>query len=428
MGTTTTATTVLLTHEVTGSFTMNVSDAILDLDAGEQTVFTNLLDESMASLLNISSDNVESVVSSFLQSRRLSMLTQENTVTFTRRLAGTDISVSYTVYTTEDQVSSITDGITSTVATGLADQLTDAIAADGRLNVTVFGVSDFSTPKSSVIGSSDTTEVVTDMPITTSTIGLPITTTTMTIITTSTTYTTTYTTTHATTTSTIIATTVTTVIGTTTTTITTILATHTVTGSFTMTVSADIADLDEAGQEKFTALVEASIAALLGVSDDQVDAEVTFPASRRLSMLTQESVLALARRLETADLAITYSISTTGDQVDSIASSLTSTVQSNLATHLTDAIAADGSLNITVHAISDFTTPEITETSPGDGTVTDDDDDGLSTGIIVVIVLCGLGIPICMCGLYLLYRRRQPKKEDSGNDAEQPSQVEAVET
>jgi len=356
-------------------------------------------------------------------------LTQESIHALARRLSVTDLSVSYTISTTEDQVSSITEGLTSTVATDLADHLTDAIAADGTLNVTVFGVSDFSNPQVSLIGSGDTT-VVTDMPITTSTVGLPITTTTMTIITTSTTteHTTTELDTTTELTTTIVTTTV--VIGTTTTTsITTILVTHTVTGTFTMTVSADITDLDEAGQEKFTELVEASIAALLGISEGHVDVTVTFPESRRLSMLTQESVLALARRLETAELDISYTISTTGDQVTSIAQGLTNTVQSGLADHLTDAIAADPSLNITVLSISDFQNPTITDTSTGDDTVTDDDDDGLSTGIIVVIVLVIVVVIVVLVILFVMYRRRSspPKNANSSNDADQPSQVEAVE-
>jgi len=432
MGTTATVTTVLLTHEVTGSFTMNVSDSILDLNSQEQTIFTDLLEESIASLLNTSSDNVDGVVSNFLDSRRLSMLTHEGTVTLTRRLAGTDVSVSYTVRTTEDQVSSIIEGLTSTVATGLADHLTDAIATDGRISVTIFGVSDFSNPKSSLIGSSDT-GVVTDMPITTSTVGLPITTTTMTITTTMITtmvITTTSTTLMTTELTTSIATT-TAVIVSTTTTITTILVTHEVTGTFKLTVSADTLNLDANGQETFVNLLEASIAALLGISDAHVDAVVTGfnDNSRRLSMLSQESVLALVRRLTTASLDISYTVSTTGDQVSSITQGLTDNVQTNLADHLTAAIAADDSINVTVVSVTDFESPQVTVVSTGDDTVPDDDDDGLSTGIIVVIVLvCVLSLIIVVV-LFVLYRRRssQPKNVNPGSDAEQPSQVEAVE-
>lgn len=411
---------------------MNVSDGILDLDAGDQAVFTNLLEESIASLLDTSSDNVDGVVSNFLDSRRLSMLTQESTVTLTRRLAGTDVSVSYTVRTTEDQVSSIIDGLTTTVATGLADHLTDAIATDGRLDETIFGVSDFSIPKVSLIGSSDA-GVVTDMPITTSTVGLPVTTTTMTITTTMittmiiTTTSTTYTTTEL---ATSIATT-TAVIGTTTT-ITTILVTHEVSGTFKLTVSADTLDLDANGQATFISLLESSIAALLGISNAHVDAVVNNfnDNSRRLGMLARESVLALVRRLTTAELDISYTVSTTEDQVSSITQGLTNTVATDLTEHLSAAIAADDSLNVTVHGVSDFVTPTVTVVSTGDDTVTDDDDDdGLSVGIIVVIVLvCVLSL-IILVVLFVLYRRRssQPKNVNPGSNAEQPSQVEAVE-
>jgi len=424
MGTTTTATTVLLTHQVTGTFTMNVSDGILDLDAEGQTLFTSLLEGSIASLLNISSDNVDGAVSSFLDSRRLSMLTQEGVPASTRRLATTDTTVSYTVRTTEDQVSSITEGLTSDVATGLAEHLTDAIAANGKLNITIFGVSDFSTPSASLISSGDT-GVVTDAPITTSTtVGLLIATTmTTTTISTSTTY---MTTTESTTS--IIMTT--TVVGTTTS-ITTILITHEVVGTFVMTVSSDIMNLDADGQATFTALLEASIAALLGISDAHVEAVVNnfLTSSRRLF---QESVLASSRRLETTDLDISYTVSTTEEQINSITEGLTTTVATGLADHLTDAIAADSSINVTVHGVSDFSTPTVTEVSTGDDTVVDDDDDddGLSTGIIVVIVLVCL-LPFCLGGLYCLYRRsssRQPKSVTAGSDADQPSNAEAVET
>jgi len=196
-----------------------------------------------------------------------------------------------------------------------------------------------------------------------------------------------------------------------------------------MTVSSDIMNLDADGQATFTALLEASIAALLGISDVHVEAVVNnfLSNSRRLF---QESVLALARRLETTDLDVSYTVSTTADQVSSITDGLTNTVATGLADHLTDALAEDSSINVTVHGVSDFAVPTVTEVSTDDDTVgddADDDDDGLSTGIIVVIVLVIVLVLIILVVLFVLYRRRQPKNVNSGSDADQPSQVEAVE-
>jgi len=201
-----------------------------------------------------------------------------------------------------------------------------------------------------------------------------------------------------------------------------------------MTASADILSLDAEGQAKFSSLLEESIAALLNILADHVDVVVhNFLNRRRLSMLRQESVLALTRRLTTTDLDVSYTVSTTEDQVSSITEGLTSTVATGLADHLTAAIAADSSLNVTVHGVSDFSYPEVTVVSTGDDVVVDDDsEDGLSTVVIVIIVLVCVSILICLGILFIYWRRRkQPKPLISDGDVDQPSQeskVEAVET
>jgi len=64
----------------------------------------------------------------------------------TRRLSGTDVSILYVVWTSEDQVTSISEGLITTVVTDLADMLNAKIAAGGTLNITVFNIFSFATP------------------------------------------------------------------------------------------------------------------------------------------------------------------------------------------------------------------------------------------------------------------------------------------
>merc|ERR1712137_1109277 len=70
-----------------------------------------------------------------------------------RRLA-TNLSISYIVSTTEDQVSSVSDGLSSTVATGIVDTLNTAIG-DSSLNVTVHDIANFETPTVTAVSSTD---------------------------------------------------------------------------------------------------------------------------------------------------------------------------------------------------------------------------------------------------------------------------------
>merc|ERR1712137_168617 len=70
-----------------------------------------------------------------------------------RRLA-TNLSISYIVSTTEDQVSSVSDGLSSTVATGIVDTLNTAIG-DSSLNVTVHEIANFETPTVTAVSSTD---------------------------------------------------------------------------------------------------------------------------------------------------------------------------------------------------------------------------------------------------------------------------------
>merc|ERR1712137_1095185 len=112
--------------------------------------------ESIADLLGILSQYVDVTVHNFLDDRRLLRMTyqfQGRRLALPRRLA-TNLSISYTVSTTEDQVSSVSDGLSSTVATGIVDTLNTAIG-DSSLNVTVHGIVNFETPTVTAVSSTD---------------------------------------------------------------------------------------------------------------------------------------------------------------------------------------------------------------------------------------------------------------------------------
>jgi len=144
----------LTTHEVSGSFTMQASDDVLNLDEAGKAKFVNLIAKSIAHLLGIQSGYVSVIVQNFLEDRRLLMMTHQfegRRLALTRRLA-TDLEVSYTVSTTEDQASSITEGLTSIVATGLSDTLNSFIAEDGTLSVIVYSITNFAAPTVTAVG------------------------------------------------------------------------------------------------------------------------------------------------------------------------------------------------------------------------------------------------------------------------------------
>jgi len=77
----------------------------------------------------------------------------------TRNLSRTDLSVFYVVWTREDQVTSIYDGLITTVATDLKDTLNANIAADGTLNITVFNITNFATATVTVLSEMTTSLV-----------------------------------------------------------------------------------------------------------------------------------------------------------------------------------------------------------------------------------------------------------------------------
>jgi len=172
-----------------------------------------------------------------------------------------------------------------------------------------------------------------------------------------------------------------------------------------MSVSSDVHDLDEAGQTTFVNLIAASIAHLLGISADYVAVIVhNFLDDRRLLRMTHKfggRRLTLARRLQ-ADLDVSYTVTTTADQATTISDGLTSTVSTGIHTTLNSFIADDSSLNVTVHNVSDFETPTVTEVVSTDATT--DDSDEISTRVIIIISVCvALASLLCVCLCVLLW-------------------------
>merc|ERR1712137_603760 len=124
---------------------MQVSDDVLVLDEVGKTKFVSLIAQSIATLLDILSQYVSATVHNFRRDRRLLMTTYQfeaRRLTMARRLA-TDLDISYSVATTENQVSAISDSLTNDVASGLADNLNDLISEDGSLNVTAHSITNF---------------------------------------------------------------------------------------------------------------------------------------------------------------------------------------------------------------------------------------------------------------------------------------------
>jgi len=182
----------------------------------------------------------------------------------------------------------------------------------------------------------------------------------------------------------------------------------------------------------FTAAIEESIASLLNVVSQLVDAVVqNFQNSRRLYMTAQEQRLTLTRRLETTDLLVTYVVQTTGDQTDNITNGIVNTVQHELIGVLSEKLAANpafANANITVFNITDFAPPTVTAMNPTDDT---DSDDGISTTTIIIICLC-VGIPSLLVVCSFLVLRRWPHRElktvePESDVVDQPSQESKVE-
>lgn len=138
---------------------MAVSSDVHDLDEAGQETFVKLIAESIAHLLGISADYVSVIVHNFLDDRRLLRMTHKfggRRLTLTRRLQA-DLDVSYTVTTTAEHATNISDSLTSTVSTGIHTTLNTFIADDNTINVTVHNVSDFATPTVTVVVSTDAT-------------------------------------------------------------------------------------------------------------------------------------------------------------------------------------------------------------------------------------------------------------------------------
>jgi len=125
-------------------------------------------------------------------------------------------------------------------------------------------------------------------------------------------------------------------------------------------VSVDVLNVDDAGKTLFTRIIEEPIAGLLGIFVELAEAAVqNFNSSRRLFMLTQARRLTLARRLETTDVSVLYTVSTNEGQVANIVEGLNTTVKPGLVDKLNSLIDADSTLNFTVVNLTYFNTPSV---------------------------------------------------------------------
>merc|ERR1712137_1530781 len=149
----------------------------------------------------------------------------------------------------------------------------------------------------------------------------------------------------------------------------------------------------------FTRKIEESIAVLLGILAELVEATVqNFNSGRRLFMFTQARRLTLTRLLELTDLSVLYTVSTNEDQVANITAGLITTVRPGLVDKLNSLLVADGSLNVTVGNLTFFSSPSIVVigvTGATDPYVVTDD--GMSTTTIIIIALCLSIVILVLC-------------------------------